>query len=108
LECEAIEISKEKLRQVMMAKGLWQRERRRRKVHPWRERKHYFGEMVQVDGSHHDWLEGRGRQPDLEELLRGEPAQTQYERACRELSIKIIHANSPQAKGRIDKVFTLP
>ncbi len=162
LECEAIEISKEKLRQVMMAKGLWQRKRRRREVHPWRERKHYFGEMVQVDGSHHDWLEGRGpklvfmgyvddarshvygrfydyegvfpamdsleryirlyglpcslyldkhstykttRQPDLEELLRGEPAQTQYERACRELGIRIIHANSPQAKGRIERVF---
>ena len=43
-----------------MAKGLWQRRRRRREVHPWRERKDYFGEMVQVDGSHHDWLEGRG------------------------------------------------
>jgi predicted DNA-binding protein (UPF0251 family) len=60
LEFEAIEISKEKLRQVMMAKCLWQRRRRRREVHPWRERKDYFGEMVQVDGSHHDWLEGRG------------------------------------------------
>jgi len=45
------------------------------------------------------------RQPDLEELLRGEAAQTQYERACRELWIKIIHAHSPQAKGRIERVF---
>jgi len=35
----------------------------RRKARPhrqWRERKHYFGEMQQIDGSHHDWFEGRG------------------------------------------------
>ncbi len=36
----------------------WQRKARPHRQ--WRERKQYFGEMVQVDGSHHDWLEGRG------------------------------------------------
>ena len=45
------------------------------------------------------------RQPDLDELLRGEAAATQFERACRELEIRIIHAHSPQAKGRIERVF---
>lgn len=39
------------------------------------------------------------RQPDLDELLRGETAETQFARACRELEIRIIHAHSPQAKG---------
>ncbi|MBA7495466.1 ISNCY family transposase ISTde1 [subsurface metagenome] len=39
----------------------WQRKARPHRQ--WRERKQYFGEMVQVDGSHHDWLEGRG--PEL-------------------------------------------
>ena len=62
LESEGIRISKEKLRQVMLDQGIWQRKRRRRKIHPWRQRKEYLGEMVQMDGSHHDWLEGRGPQ----------------------------------------------
>ncbi len=60
LECEGIKVSNEKLRQIMLGRDLWQRKRRRRKIHRWRERKAYFGEMVQMDGSHHDWLEGRG------------------------------------------------
>ncbi len=37
--------------------------------------------------------------------MRGDAAQTQYKRACRELGIRIIHANSAQAKGRIERVF---
>jgi hypothetical protein len=45
------------------------------------------------------------RQPDTEELLRGERARTQFERAVKELGIKVIHANSPQAKGRVERVF---
>ncbi|MFC2160736.1 ISNCY family transposase [Acidobacteriota bacterium] len=162
LECEGIKVSNEKLRQIMLGRDLWQRKRRRRKIHRWRERKAYFGEMVQMDGSHHDWLEGRGskmvlmgyvddatghffgrfydyeglfpamdslehyirlygcpvtlyldkhstykttRQPDLDELLRGEQAQTQFQRAARELDIEIIHAHSPQAKGRVERAF---
>jgi len=36
----------------------WQRKARPHRQ--WRQRKDYFGEMVQMDGSHHDWLEGRG------------------------------------------------
>jgi len=45
------------------------------------------------------------RQPDLDELLRGEGPQTQFERAAEELGIEIIHANSPQAKGRVEGAF---
>jgi transposase len=59
-ERHRIEVSREKVRQVMMAKGLWKRRRFRKEAHFWRERKHRLGEMVQMDGSHHDWLEGRG------------------------------------------------
>ena len=44
----------------MIAEGLWQVRRKKRGVHSWRERKAHVGEMVQMDGSHHDWLEGRG------------------------------------------------
>lgn len=45
------------------------------------------------------------RQPDTEELLRGEQAKTQFERALGELGVYVIHAHSPQAKGRIERSF---
>ncbi len=162
-ELDGIKISKEKARRIMIAKGLWKvRRKRRRDVHRWRERKHYFGEMVQFDGSHHMWLEDRGpkmvfmgyiddatnetfgrfyeyeglypaldslthyikryglprsiyldkfktyratRPPNLHEELRGEGPMTQYQRALGELGITIIHADSPQAKGRVERLF---
>ena len=161
-EIEGIKVSKEKLRQIMMAAGLWRVRHRKRDIHQWRERKHFLGELVQMDGSHHDWLEGRGpklvlmgyiddatnrvfgrfydyegvrpamdsleryirlygvprylyldkhstykttRSADLDELLRGEEAQTQFERAAKEAGADILHANSPQAKGRIEREF---
>ena len=44
----------------MRAAGLWSRARRARSRHHRRERKAHFGELVQLDGSCHDWFEGRG------------------------------------------------
>lgn len=43
----------------MRAAGLWGRVRRARPRHRRRERKAHFGELVQLDGSFHDWFEGR-------------------------------------------------
>src|SRR4030066_2164238 len=63
LELEGIKISKETLRNWLIETGDWEKVRKNRTHRQWRERKHYYGEMVQMDGSHHDWLEGRG--PDL-------------------------------------------
>jgi len=60
LENEGIAVSAETLRRWLMAEGLW---RRRRKSNPHRsrrERRECFGELVQYDGSHHKWFEGRG------------------------------------------------
>jgi hypothetical protein len=139
---------------------------RRRKARPhrqWRPRRSCFGTLVQMDGSHHDWLEGRGpklvlmgsiddatntvagrfydhegtvpaldsfrlwverygipasvyldkhttyrspRGPSLEEQLQGlERSQSQFERAMSELGVEVIHAHSPAAKGRIERLF---
>jgi hypothetical protein len=119
--------------------------------------------MVQIDGSHHDWLEGRGPklvlmgyiddatntvharfydhegtrpafdsfqrylrrygipssvyvdqhstykaiQPlSLEAQLQGlQRAPSQFERALSELGVEVIHAHSPAAKGRIERLF---
>ncbi len=59
-EIDAIEVSGQTLRNWLIEAGLWQKTRKIKKHRQWRERKEYFGEMVQMDGSHHDWLEGRG------------------------------------------------
>jgi transposase len=162
-EYEGIKVSRETVRQWMILEGLWRvRDRRRQRIYQWRERKPHRGEMIQMDGSHHDWLEGRGpelvlmgyvddatndffgrfygyegvypamesfrcyirryglpvsvyldrhstykttREPSVEESLRGERAQTQFARALKELGVKLIYAHSPQAKGRIERIF---
>lgn len=54
-------VSKESVRQILMAAGVWKRKRRRvEEVHVWRARRSCCGELVQWDSSEHDWLEGRG------------------------------------------------
>src|SRR5882757_8555433 len=81
---DGLKIHAETLRRWMLAEGLWRvaspalwvpvrhtknigaqwhllsRERKRRRHHLRRERKEHFGEMVQMDGSFHAWLEERG------------------------------------------------
>ena len=59
-ELEDIEISRESVRRLQMAFGLWKPKRRKAKrVFGLRERRPRFGELIQVDASHHDWFEGR-------------------------------------------------
>ena len=59
-EEDGIVVDHETLRRWMLAEGLWSRQRKRKKHCQRRERKAHFGELVQLDGSFHDWLEGRG------------------------------------------------
>jgi len=162
LELEGIKISKETLRNWLIETGDWKKVRKSRTHRQWRERKHYFGEMVQMDGSHHDWLEGRGPElvlmayiddatntvfarfydyegtipamesfkhyiekygipisvyldrhstykstgkPTIEDELANKMPKSQFERALEELGVRVIHAYSPQAKGRIERLF---
>lgn len=59
-EREQIKIGKEALRQLLMQAGLWQTKPLRRQViHQQRSRRACRGELVQIDGSPHDWFEGR-------------------------------------------------
>jgi hypothetical protein len=162
LNADGLEVCRETLWRWLLAEGLLTR-RVRRKVHrSRRERRSCLGEMVQMDGSHHDWFEGRGewcvlmvmvddatsrtyarfsegettiavmqifggyarkyglphslyvdrdsiyrsdRQATVEEELRGHPAPaTQFARAMVELNVELILANSPQAKGRVERM----
>jgi hypothetical protein len=59
-EEDGIELGVETLRGWMLEEGLWSRDRRRRAHRQRRERKAHFGELVQLDGSFHAWLEERG------------------------------------------------
>ena len=162
-ELNQLVVSRETLRQWMLEGGLWEVSKKGWKHREWRERKACFGEMTQVDGSHHDWLEGRGpwlvlmgyiddatgdvfawfydyegTMPAMdsvyrysmkyglphsvyldrlkaycgdgklsveEELAGKEKTLSQFERALEELGVEVIHAQSPQAKGRIERLF---
>lgn len=52
-------LNHETLRGWLIKEGIWQKKRRRKKHRSWRERKEHVGELIQMDGSHHDWFEGR-------------------------------------------------
>ena len=57
---DGLQVDAETLRRWMLAEGLWSRERKRRRHRQRRARKEHFGELVQMDGSFHRWLEERG------------------------------------------------
>jgi hypothetical protein len=61
-ERHRIEIHPETLRLWLRQARLPYKQRRARPQRQWRPRRPCFGQMVQMDGSHHDWLEGRGPQ----------------------------------------------
>ncbi len=161
-ERNQVEVHEETLRLWLLESGDWKKRRKRRGHRRWRERKHHFGEMVQIDGSHHDWFEGRGpgcvlmgyiddatgkafgrfydyegtipamdslkryirkyglplcvyldrhttyqsnAKRSMEDALNEEVPLSEFERALKELGVEVIHAYSPQAKGRVERLF---
>ena len=155
---DALTVHPETLRRWMLAEGLWSKARKRKQHRKRRERRAHFGELVQLDGSFHEWYQKRGpraclmnmvddatstveayladeesiwaavqvlrqwidkygvplalytdwknvyvREPTPKEQLHGKVPVTQFGRMCQKLDIKIIAANSPQAKGRVER-----
>lgn len=161
LKNHSVNMSVETLRKEMIKIGIWKPKTKKVPCHQMRERRFQEGELVQVDGSPHDWFEGRADRCTLlvyiddatSKLLwlefvesestnsyfeatkkylktHGRPlsfyvdkhsvfrvnttkldsagtddsnGQTQFGRAMRELGIDMIFANSPQAKGRVER-----
>lgn len=64
-----IEVDHETLRRWMLEERLWRRRRKRKAHRRRREAKAHFGELLQLDGSHHRWLEGRGEKGCLMNLV---------------------------------------
>lgn len=56
---DGLHVSVSVLRRWLIAAGLWERRRKRRVHRRRRERRSHQGELLQLDGSHHDWFEGR-------------------------------------------------
>jgi hypothetical protein len=163
-EQEKIRLCREKVRQLLRAHGIASPKKRRGIKHrSRRERRAGEGMMLQVDGSPHDWLQGRGprlcligaiddatskvigaffvgaesswgyfklfseifteygvlqsiytdchsvfwtdRQPTLEEQLINRKPTTEVGRGLEELGVSLILAHSPQAKGRIERLW---
>ncbi len=162
IERHGITLSDETLRRWLTARGIDHFRRRKRPHRAWRKRRSHVGELLQLDGSHHGWLEGRGpcgvlmayiddassrvfarcydyegtipamdsfqryvrqygiplaiyadrhttypspAQPTVEEQLTGAEPTSQFGRALGELGVELIPAYSPQAKGRIERLF---
>jgi transposase len=165
VEREGFSFSRETLRRLLRKQGLGSPRKRRAPAHRQRRgRSARVGELVQLDGSPHDWLEGRGprltalgmqddatgkilaaqffpsettfgylcllkqmlrrygvplalygdhsgvfvRNDDnwtVDEQLAGKRQPTQFGRALEQLSVTFIAANSPQAKGRIERLW---
>ena len=76
-EEDGIVLDHETLRLWMLAERLWSRQRKRKKHCQRRERKSHFGELVQLDGSFHDWLEGRGPRGCLMDMVDDATSRTQ-------------------------------
>jgi hypothetical protein len=66
---EGLKVGPQTLRRWLVAEGLWQRQRRREAHRSRRPRRECFGELVQMDASIHDWLEGRGEEVILITLI---------------------------------------
>lgn len=73
---DGLQIDAETLRRWMLREGLWSRERKRRRHRRRRERREHFGELVQMDGSFHPWLEERGPQGCLIDLVDDATSET--------------------------------
>jgi len=73
---DGLRVDAETLRRWMLEDGSWSRERRRRPHRRRRERKEHFGELLQLDGSFHRWLEDRGPEGCLMDLVDDATNQT--------------------------------
>lgn len=158
-----IRLSAWTVRKLMLRSEIWRSSRRGKRHRSWRPRRLCLGMLTQLDGSPHDWFEGRGpacvlliyiddatsrilygefvqvedtltllrttktyletwgrpaafyvdkdsiykvnRQASIDEELRDECPMTQFTRAMSELGVTVIPANSPQAKGRVERGF---
>jgi molybdenum-dependent DNA-binding transcriptional regulator ModE len=69
LAVDGYEVDHETLRRWLLQARLWRKRRKRALHRSWRERRAHFGELVQLDGSHHEWFEKRAGRCCLMKLI---------------------------------------
>lgn len=78
-ERDGLYINKETLRQWMMEAGIWKgKVRKSCPLHQSRHRRFRYGELIQIDGSYHDWFEGRGETCCLIVMIDDATSRLQY------------------------------
>ena len=76
----------ETLRGWLLKAKLWRKRRKRPRHRSWRERRAHFGELVQMDGSHHQWFEQRASKSCLMNMVDDATSTTQSLFAAEETS----------------------
>ncbi len=94
---DELELSATTVRRWMLAEGLWSRERKVREHRQRRARREHFGELVQLDGSFHEWLEGRGPRGCLMNLV-DDATGTTLCRLGEHTDWKNVYVREPTAK----------
>lgn len=69
LELDGYALDHETLRSWLLQAKLWRKRRKRSRHRSWRERRAHFGELVQLDGSHHQWFEKRAAKSCLMNMV---------------------------------------
>jgi molybdenum-dependent DNA-binding transcriptional regulator ModE len=69
LALDGYQVDHETLRRWLVQARLWRKRRKRALHRSWRERRAHFGELVQLDGSHHEWFEKRAGRCCLMKLI---------------------------------------
>ena len=75
-ERNGIKLSKETVRKLMIEDGLRKAKKKKEHHRKKRERRPCFGELVQIDGSHHDWFEGRSEKACLMVMVDDATSET--------------------------------
>jgi transposase len=70
-EEDGLQVPVTTLRRWLASGGMWERKRKRKAHRRRRERREHAGELVQMDGSHHDWFEGRRQVPRTQAAYAG-------------------------------------
>ena len=90
LAAAGLVVGVETLRRWLLAEGLWERKRRRDPHRSRRPRRSCFGELVQMDASIHDWLEGRGETLVLITMIDDATSHLYFSRADKILFRAVI------------------
>ena len=100
---EGLKLDHETLRRWLIADGQWEKCHKRRKHRSWRESKAHFGELIEIDGSHHKWFGAEKRSACLMNIVDDATGMTMSLMAAEETTRAVMRT----VKGWIDQLWYL-